>query len=334
MYTGGTQAGSGSRILVVRLGAMGDIIHALPAAASLKHGFPGSRLTWVVEPQWAPLLEGNPFVDRVALFRRGGPGTILESCRRLRQERYDFAVDFQGLIKSALVASVARPDRIFGFHQSQAREKLAALFYSHKTLSRAAHVVDRNLDLAAAAGAGTILKKFPLPAGRQESPLPGGPFVLACPLAGWRSKQWPPEFYGELAARLRNELGITLVVDGPATAASVLAAAGEAFRHYSSLSGLIFAMRRAAAVVGGDSGPLHLAAALGKPGVAIFGPTDPGRNGPYGGSITILRSPRAATSYKRRAAIDESMYQITPDAVFDALRPHLLARPRSADCMA
>jgi heptosyltransferase-1 len=159
-------------------------------------------------------------------------------------------------------------------------------------------------------------------------------FVLACPLAGWRSKQWLPEFYGELAARLRNELGITLVVDGPAAAAGVLAAAGEAFRHYSTLSGLIYAMRRAAAVVGGDSGPLHLAAALGKPGVAIFGPTDPGRNGPYGGSITVLRSPRAATSYKRRAAIDDSMYQITPDAVFDALRPHLSARPRSADCLA
>src|SRR5690606_37505923 len=148
-------------------------------------------------------LEGNPFVDRVALLRRGSPGAILESLRDVRAERYDFAVDFQGLVKSAVVASAARPERIYGFHQSQVREKLAALFYSNKATSRAAHVVDKNLDLAGAAGAGTVLKSFPLPPGRQEAPLPGGPYVLACPLAGWRSKQWPPEYYGELAARLR-----------------------------------------------------------------------------------------------------------------------------------
>ncbi|HWQ57112.1 MAG TPA: glycosyltransferase family 9 protein [Bryobacteraceae bacterium] len=333
MYTGGTQARSGTTILVVRLGAMGDIVHTLPAVASLKHSFPGSRLTWVVEPQWAPLLEGNPFVDRVALLNRDSPGAIFESCRELRTERYDMAVDFQGLIKSALVASVARPERIYGFHQSQVREKLAALVYSNKTMSRSVHVVDKALDLAADAGAGTTVKKFPLPSGRQESPLPGGPFVLACPLAGWRSKQWPPEYYGELAVRLRNELGVTLVVDGPASAAGALAAAGDAFRHFSCLPGLLYAIRRAAAVVGGDSGPLHLAAALGKPGVAIFGPTDPARNGPYGGSITVLRSAGAATSYKRRSAIDDSMYQVTPDAVFDALKVHLSARPRSADCL-
>jgi heptosyltransferase I len=334
MYTGGIQSGSGKRILVVRLGAMGDIVHALPAAASLKHGFPGSRLTWVVEPKWAPLLDGNPFVDRVVPFRRGSLREILETRRQLRSERYDLAVDFQGLIKSALAASAARPERIFGFHQSQVREKLAGLFYSDRVRSRSAHVVDQNLDLAAAAGARAMLKTFPLPPGRQESTLPGGPFVLACPLAGWRSKQWPAEYYRELAVRLREEMGVTLVVDGPVAAEEMLAAAGDAFRHFSGLAGLLFAMRRASAVVGGDSGPLHLAAALGKPGVAIFGPTDPARNGPYGGSITVLRSPRAATSYKRRPTIDPSMYEVTPEAVFDALKVYLSARSHSADCFA
>src|SRR5579872_1209089 len=114
MSSADTTASSGTRILVVRLGAMGDIIHALPAVASLKHSFPGSRLTWAVEPRWTALLEGNPFVDRIVPVQRGGPAQIWRSCRELRAERYDFTVDFQGLIKSAVVASVARPDRIFG----------------------------------------------------------------------------------------------------------------------------------------------------------------------------------------------------------------------------
>src|SRR5215471_8312699 len=134
MYTAGT-ASSGARILVVRLGAMGDIIHTLPAVASLKHSFPGSHLTWTVESKWAPLLERNPFVDQIALLRRGGPAQILTSCRELRADRYDFAVDFQGLIKSSLLATIARPDRIFGFHRSQVRERLAALFYSTQVQS-------------------------------------------------------------------------------------------------------------------------------------------------------------------------------------------------------
>src|SRR5215472_12314522 len=131
-----------SHILVVRLGAMGDIIHALPAVASLKHSIPGSRLTWVVESKWLPLIQGNAFIDRIVALDRSGPLQILRSCRELRAERYDFAVDFQGLIKSAALASVARPDRIFGFHRSQVREKWAALFYSDSVQTNSAHVVE------------------------------------------------------------------------------------------------------------------------------------------------------------------------------------------------
>jgi heptosyltransferase-1 len=309
MFTAAKPASS--RILVVRLGAMGDIIHALPAVASLKTGFPGSRLTWVVEPRWAPLVEDNPFIDRVVLLRRDTVTGLLESWRSLRAERYDFAVDFQGLIKSALVAAAARPDRIFGFDHTQLRERAAALFYSNQTVSGAAHVVEKNLDLAAAAGAITPLRTFPLPAGRPEGALPAGDFVLASPVAGWRGKQWPMEHYQALGARLRGELGIPLVLDGPP---------GSGLEHCSGLAGLIHATRRATAVVGVDSGPLHLAAALGKPGVAIYGPTDPARNGPYGDSLRVLRSPAAVTTYKRGAAIHESMRAVSPAQVFEALK--------------
>jgi heptosyltransferase-1 len=290
---------------------MGDIVHALPAAATLKQNYPGWRISWAVEPRWMPLLERNPYVDRLAPIDRRGADAFRRSWRALRSERYDFAIDFQGLIKSALTATFARPDRIYGFHQSQLRERAAGLFYSEKTIAHSAHVVDRNLELAAAAGATAATRKFWLPDGAPEGNLPDGDFVLASPLAGWKSKQWPIEYYESLRVRLRNELGLPLVLNGPP---------GSGLDHISGLAGLLDATRRAAAVIGVDSGPLHLAAAMSKPGVAIFGPTDPARNGPYGDSMQVLRSPSAATSYQRGATIDESMLAVTPDAVFDCLK--------------
>jgi heptosyltransferase I len=321
------------RILVVRLGALGDIIHALPAVASLKHSFAGAHLTWAIEPKWVSLLEDNPFIDKVLPMARDNIAVLRESWRLLRAGRYDFAVDFQGLIKSALVATFARPDRIFGFHQTQVRERLAALFYSNKTISRAAHVVDRNLDLAAAAGAASVVRTFPLPPGRAEGELPSGDFVLASPLAGWRAKQWPIEHYRTLAAWLRRDLKIPLVLDGPPSAALLFAQVPDALTHTSTLAGLIYATRRAAGVVGVDSGPLHIAAALRKPGVALFGPTDPVRNGPYGDSLRVLRDPGAITTYKRSPSIDESMRRISPEEVFESLRSILGERRQSAACL-
>jgi len=313
---------------------MGDIIHALPAAASLKHGFPGCQLTWVTEPRWAPLLQGNPFVDRVVLLDRGTGAGLGRAWRELREDRFDFAVDFQGLIKSALVACAARTDRIYGFAASLAREPLAAMFYSDRVPARSAHRVDRNLELAAAAGASTALRSFPLPPGRAEGALPASAFVLASPLSGWRAKQWPLEYYARLAERLRREAGVPLVLNGPPAERETLAAVAGTLLHLSSIEGLIDATRRAAAVVGVDSGPLHVAAALNRPGVAIFGPTDPAQTGAYGGSFTVLRSPLAVTSYKRRSEIDPSMLAVTPEAVFEALQPQLARRNHPVDCLA
>jgi heptosyltransferase-1 len=312
MYTAGKSASS--RILVVRLGAMGDILQTLPAAASLKHSIPGSHLTWAVEPRWRPLLEENPYIDRIVEVRRGSLSGLRETLRDLRSSTYDLAIDFQGLIKSALTAAYARPGSLYGYDYSQSREPAAAFLYSRRIQVRAVHIVDRHLELAAAAGAVEALRAFPLPAGRAEGDLPQGDFVLASPLAGWGAKQWPIDHYQSLAARLREELGIPLVLDGPP---------GSGFDHHSTLPGLIHATRRAAAVVGVDSGPLHLAAALNKPGVAIFGPTDPARNGPYSASIRVLRSETASTTYKRMPDIAACMRAISPDRVFDCLKTQL-----------
>jgi heptosyltransferase-1 len=302
------------RVLVVRLSAMGDVIHALPAVATLKHSFPHSHVAWVIRTQWAPLLKDNPFVDQVIPFERT-LSAIAATRRELREQRFDLAIDFQGLLQSALVAAAARPDRIAGFHRSQVREKAAALFYSTCVEAHSQHVVDRNLELVAAAGASSLLHTFSLPEGSPEGQLPEGKFVLASPLAGWGSKQWPVEFYQELASRL----DVPLVVNGPPEAAETLSRICGARVHLSGIAGLIHATRRAQAVIGVDSGPLHLAAALSKPGVAIFGPTDPLRNGPYGGTIRVLRSAGVSTTYKRTAETHDSMRSISPQDVLEAL---------------
>lgn len=295
---------------------MGDIIHTLPAVASLKHSIPYSRITWAVEPKWTPLLDGNPYVERVLAVDRRTVGGVRAAWRELRGGRFDFAVDFQGLTKSALVAAAAWPDRVYGFESP--REAPAAWFYSTRVATGSAHVVDRNLDLAAAAGASSLVSSFSIPAGREEGRLPEGGFVLACPMAGWGGKQWPLGNYSALGAMLTRETGLNLVLNGTRALE-----AEHTLAHASGLAGLIGATRRATAVVGLDSGPLHLAAALGKPGVAIFGPTDPARNGPYKSGMRVLRAPAAATTYKRHAEPEPSMEAITPEMVFEALRAAL-----------
>ena len=305
---------SSTRILVIRLGAMGDVIHALPAVASLKHSIPHSKITWIIEPKWSVLLKGNPYVDSVILFDRRTISGLRAAWRQLRDPHFDFVVDFQGLIKSALVASVARAERIFGFDSEAARESMASWFYSNRVPRQGHHAVERNLDLAAAAGASSLLRTFPLPAGEREGQLPAGPFVLASPLAGWGAKQWPLEYYGQLATELWREFRLPLVLNGP----QLISVSGTQ-SHVSGLPGLLDATRRATAVIGVDSGPLHLAAALGKPGVAIYGPTDPARHGPYGGTLTVLRSLKAVTNYKRTPEPDASMRDVSPGQVWSAL---------------
>ena len=305
-----------SRILIVRLGAMGDVIHTLPAVSALATTFPSAEIVWAIDPKWTPLLEGNPHVHRIVPFNRRDWTSVRATMQQLRATPFDFAIDFQGLIKSALLATAARPEKIYGFTRGEARETPATWCYSTLTSTTAPHIVDKNLELAAQAGARWCDVEFPLPEGALEGALPEGPFVLANPLAGWASKQWPLEYYSQLA----KLLPIPLVLNGAPSTEAELRQVEGAHIHLSGLSGLIAATRRATAVLGVDSGPLHLAAALGKPGVAIFGPTDPVRNGPYGSTFKTLRESDAETSYKRGATISASMRAVTPEQVNDCLR--------------
>lgn len=297
---------------------MGDILHTLPAVARLKLSFPESRLTWVVAPKWVPLLEGNPYVDDVLPFDRRNWGELLPAIRRLNRLKPALAVDFQGLIQSAITGRLAMPGRFIGFASERAREPLAAKFYSRTVQPIAAHIVDQNLELAAAAGATVTAIEFPVPPGRPEGDLPAEGFVLTSPFAGWTSKQWPFQNYATLAAQLASQ-GLTLVVNVSTDRSAEFATIPNVTVHVSSLAGLIDATRRATAVLGLDSGPLHLAAALRKPGVGLYGPTDPARNGPYGGTIRLLRSADAETTYKRSAQIHRSMRAISVESVLEAL---------------
>ena len=302
------------RILIVRLSSMGDVIHTLPAAASLKHSIPHSRVTWLIRPRWAPLLEGNPYIDEIIPVERSLAASFTEA-RRLRARHFDLAIDFQGLIQSAALAAVVKPKRLVGFDRKHVRERPAALFYSTEIETRAEHAIERNLELAAGAGASQLLRTFPLPAGAPEGTLPAGKFILTSPLAGWGAKQWPLENWSQLAGML----DLPLVVNGPPDSAPLLQQIRGAHVHLSGLPGLIDATRRAQAVIGVDSGPLHLAAALAKPGVAIFGPTTPTRHGPYGGTMRTLRIPDAVDDYSRSSTPHPSMRAISPRMVADAL---------------
>jgi heptosyltransferase-1 len=279
------------RVLVIRLGAFGDVLHAMPAATALARA--GREVTWVVDRKWAPLLTACPV--RTVAFDRRDWGDVRRVVGELRAARFAVAYDLQGLIKSAVLGWLSGAPRRVGFVSYFLRERAAGWFYSERVTPRGEHVVEHELSLVGQAG-----DEFPLPEGVPVDGLPAGPFVLTSDRAGWRAKEWPAENYAALAGRLP----VPLVMNRPEW----------------SLPQLIYATRRAAAVLGLDSGPMHLAAALRKPGVALFGPTSPERNGPYGGTLTVLRAPGAETTYKRTQEIPASMRALTVDAVFAALQ--------------
>ncbi len=309
-------------ILVIRMGAMGDIIHALPAVASLKASFPAARISWLVSPKWAPLLEGNPAVSDLIHFDRGGFSALRNTWKRLRQRRFEAAFDFQGLLQSALAGRAAHAKTLYGFSSEVARESHAAWFYHRAIDVKGPHRVERNLQLIAAAGASRLNERAWIPKGRGEGRLPTGPFVLASPFAGWIGKEWPLESYEQLARYLKRE-GLDLVLNVPEAKVDETSRLGSVNVHSSSIPGLIDATRRAVAVLGLDSGPLHLAAALDKPGVALFGPTDPALTGPYGTTFKVLRAPGVETTYKRHSQVHWSMRDISVEQVASALKTAL-----------
>ena len=336
------------KILIVRLGAMGDVLHALPAAMYLKSVFPNTQIGWVVEKRWSPLLEWrfhqHAFPDVVhRVDTRGWRKTlwassreIAASVRELRGEKYEVAVDFQGAMKSAMIALLSGAPRRFGF--ANPWEKAASLFYTNPVRTKSAHVVRRNRDLAAELAGDqsteNVSRNFfqwsPSDAAVHEwlnaeilrLRLQDG-FVILNPGAGWGAKQWPVARYAELAREL-GEYGVrSLINHGPGEeelAAHVEQNSdGHAVAASFTISQLMAITRKSSLFIGGDTGPMHLAALLNVPVVALFGPTDPARNGPYGTKSIVLRDPASVTSHKRIRETEAGLRNITVPRVLEAV---------------
>jgi lipopolysaccharide heptosyltransferase I len=323
-----------SRVLIVRLGSMGDIVHALPAVAALRRRFPQVQMDWLVERKWAALVESTSVASNVLPLDRDSWGALWQAIRGLRRNRYDWAIDLQGLYKSAVCAWLSGARRRIG--HSQTRESGASQFY---TLSVATilnrHVAHMHLSLANVLGATDALPVFPeftVPAAAEafaEAALAEHRlerFYVLSPGGGWRSKLWPAEQYGHLHRRVAERFGLRAVVSfGPgekALAESVRLVAGEPSPVVLGMDipQLIAVLRRCEFFVGADTGPLHLAAAVGRPVVALFGPTDPRRNGPLGTQHIVIRNVGdAETTYRRGENYSPAMQSIRVEQVLDAV---------------
>ena len=346
------------RILIVRMSALGDIVHALPVLAALGRAWPSARVDWIVDEAYAPILSLAEGLHRRVIVRArtsheshqavsfAGATGLLSAVRHLRAQRYDAALDLQGLIKSAVWARLSGAARVIGFDRAHLREPMAAAFYSETVVPlEAPHVIQKNL---------SILKALGLAPGPVELPLhpsagaatvdaiaaAGGPrqYVILNPGAAWPNKRWPAARFGELAAKLRAETGLrALVTWGPderALAESVAAASAgaAALAPPTAIADLAVLMRDAALVVSGDTGPLHIAAAMGAPLVGLYGPTWPERNGPWHADDRVIsRAAGCVCHHKRRClrgapCIDEIA---VADVLTAAVRRLSTARPRS-----
>jgi lipopolysaccharide heptosyltransferase I len=329
------------RILVVRLGSLGDIVHALPAVHALRNKFPGAQIDWLVENKWRALLAGNPDVNEVIHLDRSTWSGVSACVRQSRRRKYDCAIDFQGLYKSALLARLSGARRRIGFALELLRESGAAWFYTERVASTARHVVDQNLALAQYLGAEKGEARFPLAISdeaerfvRMQLGAKGGrKYFVMSPGGGWMSKCWPAEQYGHLLRRLLSLYSFAgwrgVVNYGPgerklAEAARLVAGEADPLLFSGELPQLMALLRGAEFFVGGDSGPLHLAVALGTPVVGLYGPTDPARNGPYSPADIVVRNARAEeTTYKRESSPALSMRSITVEQVVVAVQRRL-----------
>jgi heptosyltransferase-1 len=324
---------------------MGDILHSLPAVTALRAAHPEWFLGWAVEPQWRALLAaegagaaslGMPVVDRLhivpakqwaraplsaATFR-----DVRHVRRELRKGGYDVCLDLQGAVRSAVIAKWARAARLIG--EDKPREWAARWFFTERIPTSGVHVIEQAMEVANAVAHDDLSPMLPwLP--REESAerwcdgiLSGKSLVLLNPGAGWGAKRWPVERYAAVARALANEGYGVLANAGPKEEllAQILSAesGGAAMAVTPSLGELIALTRRASLVIAGDTGPLHLANALGRPVVGIFGPTDPARNGPFGGNFRVLRHPESKRNHARTSEPETGLLTITPGEVLAA----------------
>jgi len=328
-------------IAIVKLSALGDIVHALPLAVAIRAARPETRVSWLVEARNAPILRDHPAIaDVIVVDTRGwrrarsprALGAALAAMRavrrRLREVRFDAAIDAQGNLKSGLVTMATGAPLRVGFAAARCRERANALFTNRRIMpaARAHHVVDQYLALLEGLGIPAPARPvFDLPcdptaesrlddAFRSAGLKPRDRVVVLNPGAGRAEKRWPTSGFVELAAAIaRAGAGRVVILWGPGerTAADAIAGGGAAvLAPATDLSGLVALLRRASVVVAADTGPLHIAAALGIPCVGLYGPTVPERNGPYGEGHRVLRAPNARMTSIDAASVLHAVNEI------------------------
>jgi len=330
---------------------MGDILHALPAVTALRQAHPNWVIDWVVEPHWQALLgaesgageagkpnAARPVADRLhfastkqwrrQLLSRKTLREIRSLRKELRAGDYDAVIDLQGAIRSALVARLTGCRRVIG--EAEPRERAARRLFTETVATRGAHVIEQDVELAAAIAGDDLKPVRPwLPVdpvaeawANLRLPAQAARTVLINPGAGWGAKRWPVERYAEVANSLIGR-GMRVVVNaGPGEEALantiVKETNGAAAPLLCSMAQLIALTRRVDLVIAGDTGPLHLACALGKPVVGIYGPTDPSRNGPFGTHYKVLRNPESRRDHTRHERPEAGLLTIEPADVLSA----------------
>ena len=328
---------SDPRFLVVRLGSLGDIVHTFPAVSGLRQSFPRAEIIWLTHPRWVNLVASSALASEIWPVDSRDLSSVRQIIAKISAQRWDAAIDYQGLWKSALLPLLAGVPKRIGFSSETIREFGVPILYTDRVRPRAIHIADQNGELSVRADARAAVAPVKLrvsEADRQRvcsdlSTAGINTYVVLSPGGGWRSKCWPPERFGELCQKIRDDLKMHCVINyGPGEetlAAAVKSAAGKAepFPYDGELGQLMALLQGAQCIVGGDTGPLHLAIALGTKAVAIFGPTNPARNGPYPPQPFVLRDPSASTTHKRETQTNPALLKISVAQVFDAVKRQL-----------
>lgn len=325
------------RFLVVRLGSLGDIVHTFPAVAGLRQSFPRADIIWLTHPRWVDLVASSALATEIWPVDSRDLPNVRQTLAKIRTHQWAAAIDYQGLWKSALLPFLSGVPKRIGFSSEAIREFGVPVLYTDRVHPRSAHIADQNGELSQKAGAQTAVGPVKLQvseAHRQRvcSDLAAAGihnYVVLSPGGGWRSKCWPPSRFGELCQKIHSELKVRCVINyGPGEeilAATVKSASANAdpILYDGELGQLMAVLQGARCIVGGDTGPLHLAIALGTKAVAIFGPTNPARNGPYPPQPYVLRDPAASTTHKRETETNPSLLKISVAQVFDVVKLQL-----------
>jgi 3-deoxy-D-manno-octulosonic-acid transferase/heptosyltransferase-1 len=344
-------------ILIVKLSAIGDVIHTLPSLAALRRLYPDAHITWVVEEAAADIVKNHPDLDTVLVSRRKKWGQELQRgqfkgtlkeiksfIKTLRQRDYDMVIDFHGLLKSSMIVFLSRGKRKLGYDSMQ---ELSGLFVNEKIPEdMSKHAVDRYLDFSRYLGAKTDVVNFVLPESSdteekikrlmREHHLEDKKFVAINPVAYWDTKLWSDEKFAHLAEMIYQKFNMKIVFTGGEKEpidkiTSLMTTANINLGGQTTLPELACLYKKAQMLITTDSGPMHLAAALGIPVIALFGPTDPARTGPYGPGHTIITAETPCSPcFLKKCSTKKCMKDICPGQVFVAVQNQL---KRSHECL-